>query len=76
LAVELTQPVLDCVNCADDKIKLIALERIYGFAKTLKEIVLINFNDIFANLLNHSSDEDCIFIVINVSHKKGTSTFR
>jgi hypothetical protein len=62
--MDLTRPVLECLNSPDEKVKLLAIERLNIYTKNLKEIILINFNEIFEHILTHSSDEESKAILV------------
>lgn len=40
----------------DDKVRLAAIENLYYQSKSLKEVLLVNFNNIFESMLLRASD--------------------
>jgi vacuole morphology and inheritance protein 14 len=51
-------PVLKCLKDQNNKIRFAACDTLYNIIKTLRDVVLIKFNDIFEELIDVVADVD------------------
>ena len=62
--VEVTDGMLGCFMDKDEKVRFAGIENLFYVCRSLNEIVLINFNEIFDKLMMRSvvDADDSIFI--------------
>ena len=55
---DLITPLITCLKESDSKIRFAACESLYNVIKSLREVSLASFNEIFKSLVTASSDMD------------------
>ena len=58
LLSSIVDPVLVCLKDQDSKIRFAACDTLYNLIKTLRDVALIKFNDIFEELIEVVPDVD------------------